>query len=536
MLSVHFWYWNNRENTERRGPKLPEFWTEERLAQLANIAEMVENKMKNPGTSMSVRSVGFAPLLHSEWSNLYPGSKESPAQLEALIRRLETKETQPDIILPWSPKLNQSLRLLASRLIDKNEYLMSRLLEEWRSLNPGRRDGVEFILDRLDDANISPPVIDRLAKKPVRIVPRIEPVKIFAPDPPVIANCLNARGQMRWTQQAVTDLLQAHKLAVASKNKHPDTKLATILHTEFKKKYPSCPVGPNVLLTKCYIFRSEIKSGKLVMQNTGDVGSTILENISRNWSVEMLNELGPARRRAVYRKRIFQLNNQSIQLGDLWLEEFKLKFPNYKASKKQLIKKYKWWRTKQNSSMPEHFEVSGQLYLEIKGILEGKNLILPPDIPATVLQTITVQVDNSKLQEMFKKDSIKLPGGAVIMPRHEPVLQAKVEIAPDVSIYPTQDPEQIKPLVQESDIKMEIKQEIKLEEGENNNSMITNNEVELDLSKQKNDFTENSPPVVNQTVVMDPPSVSEDVSDVKLLPSASLIAKLSTLGRPTFKK
>ena len=505
------------------------------MAQLANIAETVENTIKNPGTPMSVRSKGFAPLLHSEWSRLYPGSKESPVQLEALIRRLETKETQSDIILPWSPKLNQSLRLLAFRLIDKNEYLMSRLLEEWRSLNPGRRDGVEYLLDKLDDANIAPPIIDRLEKKPVRIVPRSEPVKIFAPDPPVVANCLNARGQMRWTQQAVTDLLQAHKLAVASKNKHPDTKLATILHTEFKKKYPSCPVGPNVLLTKCYIFRSEIKSGKLVMQNTGDVGSTILENISRNWSVEMLNELGPARRRAVDRKRIFQLNNQSIQLGDLWLEEFKLKFPNYKASKKQLIKKYKWWRTKENGSMPGQCEVSGQLYLEIKGILEGKNLILPPDIPDTVLQTITLWVDNSKLQEMFKKDSIKLPGGAVIMPRHEPVFQAKDEIAPDVSIYPTHDPEQIKPLVQESDIKMEyaemkIKEEIKLEEGE-----ITINEVELDLSKLKDDFTENNPAVDEKQTVEYKPCVSEKVNDVKLLPSASLIAKLSTLGRPTSK-
>ena len=32
-------------------------------------------------------------------------------------------------------------------------------------------------------------------------------------------------------------------------------KLADVLHAEFKKVYPKCPVGPTVLLTKCYIFR-----------------------------------------------------------------------------------------------------------------------------------------------------------------------------------------------------------------------------------------------------------------------------------------
>ena len=66
---------------------------------------------------------------------------------------------------------------------------------------------------------------------------------------------LNARGQMRWTQQAVTDLLECHKLGLKAKNSHPTKKLAELVHQKFKQRHPYCPIAPNVLLTKCYILR-----------------------------------------------------------------------------------------------------------------------------------------------------------------------------------------------------------------------------------------------------------------------------------------
>ena len=66
---------------------------------------------------------------------------------------------------------------------------------------------------------------------------------------------LNARGQMRWTQQAVQDLLECHKLGLKAKNSQTDRKLADLVHQKFKQRHPYCPIAPNVLLTKCYILR-----------------------------------------------------------------------------------------------------------------------------------------------------------------------------------------------------------------------------------------------------------------------------------------
>ena len=60
---------------------------------------------------------------------------------------------------------------------------------------------------------------------------------------------------MRWSQEAIANLINCHKVATASKNSLYNQKLADVLHAEFKKIYPRCPVGPTVLLTKCYIFR-----------------------------------------------------------------------------------------------------------------------------------------------------------------------------------------------------------------------------------------------------------------------------------------
>ena len=288
FCSVHYWYWNSKESgggvkkaIGGGGNKLPDFWTEERLAQLSNLGEQYSTILANPSMSVDVRSRGVAPLLHNHWLRLYPGCRETPLQLQRLLSKLRTEDadgfdSSTQQRLPWSPRLNNDLRRLAAKLAAVNSnYVMSQLMDSWRGLHPGRRDTAEYLLDRLDDANIPLPAIDKIIKK--RLKPEAtgeeankvdaktkeeeqkEATPAVKPEPPstiATQSCLNARGQMRWTNQAVTDLLECHKLAVTAKNaSQPFTKLATLLHKEFTSRYPSCPVGPSVLLTKCYIFR-----------------------------------------------------------------------------------------------------------------------------------------------------------------------------------------------------------------------------------------------------------------------------------------
>ena len=80
---------------------------------------------------------------------------------------------------------------------------------------------------------------------------------------------------------------------MAAKSRAPSEKLAELLHREFLRVYPACPVSPTVLLTKCYIFRSEIKSGKLVLDSSAstaadgtgvDAATATIPGLSRKWT------------------------------------------------------------------------------------------------------------------------------------------------------------------------------------------------------------------------------------------------------------
>merc|ERR1712098_804087 len=130
---------------------------------------------------------------------------------------------------------------------------------------------------RIDDCEFSQPVHlvrvqDKKLAKSIKSLVK-SGSKTSSNDKDADVSGLNARGQMRWTQKAVSDLLECHKLGLKAKNSHPSKKLADLVHQKFKQRHPYCPIAPNVLLTKCYILRSELKSGKLVLSgDTEDTG------------------------------------------------------------------------------------------------------------------------------------------------------------------------------------------------------------------------------------------------------------------------
>jgi len=170
--------------------------------------------------------------------------------------------------------------------------------------------------------------------------------------------------------------------------------LADLVHAEFLRRHPYCPIAPPVLLTKCYIFRSELKSGKLVLgdETAGDTGERYrsLQGL-RSWSKDMLEELSLSRKRAIAWKRMAGPEGKGIHLADIWLQEFKNKFPDYKSSRKNLFRKYKWWKAKQqNTTAPPvevnvQPEVSKEVFLEIKAILESSQIVLPPFVSSKLI-------------------------------------------------------------------------------------------------------------------------------------------------------
>ena len=213
--SVHFWYWNNKDNNAdktREATKLPDFWTEERLALLAGVGKAVQARLQDALTPLHTRSLGFAPLLHKEWLQRFPECTSNATQLEALINKLGgssniINNNRETCQLPWSPKLNRALRDLAASLRRQQEYTMARLMDQWRHLFPGRRDSPDYLMARLEDGNVKLPLVD-LPLRPTaekgealasetRMAPAVQQQQPAEEGP----SCLNARGQMKWSHQ-----------------------------------------------------------------------------------------------------------------------------------------------------------------------------------------------------------------------------------------------------------------------------------------------------------------------------------------------
>jgi len=110
-----------------------------------------------------------------------------------------------------------------------------------------------------------------------------------------------------------------------------------LVHQKFKQRHPYCPIAPNVLLTKCYILRSELKSGKLVLTDCKeDTGEKYRGEAGlRTWTMPMLEELVSSRKRAINRRKFgSQCGNVGQVLGEVWLQEFQKVYPDYRSSKK----------------------------------------------------------------------------------------------------------------------------------------------------------------------------------------------------------
>jgi len=445
-LSVHYWYWTSKDAKDGTVMKPREFdlegdeteieeiggWTKDKLEELKKVGEKVQRMLKDSSVSNNTKTLGYNKLLLTIWCKVHPDCTEKERSLATIlfnyekrlkagkyggIRSRQIEKNKASSCLSnkemWTPRHNRSLRQLVIELKKGKCYIEGELLAEWEKLYPGNIKDWESLKRRLIDCNL------RLPKKGARIVKMIKPsvekiesinedvvplslpVHVKAKQPVVIeegGSGLNSRGQMRWSRQAVTDLLESHKMGLEAKNGNADKRLADLVHAEFLRRHPYCPIAPPVLLTKCYIFRSELKSGKLVLgdDSSDDTGERYrsLQGL-RSWSKEMLDELGISRKRAIAWKRMAGPEAKGIHLADIWLQEFKNKFPDYKSSRKNLFRKYKWWKSKQqivgaapkppSSDLKIQPEVSKEVFLEIKAILESSQIVLPPFVSSKLI-------------------------------------------------------------------------------------------------------------------------------------------------------
>ena len=240
-------------------------WSDDQLNELKRVGAKVEAMLKDASNTNS-KPMEFSKLLHSVWIKLHPQSRESEKNLSiALNHALEDKENikeeikdenKPIEVERWTPRHNKAIRDIVQNLKQRNLYTRINIMKEWKKYFP--KTGWEVLKSRIDDCGfpLPPSIIEIKRPKPEPVEEeRIKPAETKQSESETAPNGLNARGQMRWTQQAVSDLLECHKLGLEAKNGSPDKKLADLVHQQFKLRHPYCPIAPNVLLTKCYILR-----------------------------------------------------------------------------------------------------------------------------------------------------------------------------------------------------------------------------------------------------------------------------------------
>ena len=281
-LSVHYWYWTSRqENKEEKGeqPKKSSevadtdtdnvelSWSEEHLEELRRVGEKVNSMMRDSSQSNG-KQIHFSKLIHSVWLNLHPKSSETENSLLAVYNKalhilnnrgsldVRTKQENQTFVFKarWTPRQNKVLREIIRNLKDLKIYTRINVLKEWQKYFP--KLSWETLSHRIDDCGFSQPDhVMRVREEKVEVKKSLPSKSKTVVETDNVAAGLNARGQMRWTQQAVQDLLECHKLGLKAKNSQTDKKLAELVHQKFKQRHPYCPIAPNVLLTKCYILR-----------------------------------------------------------------------------------------------------------------------------------------------------------------------------------------------------------------------------------------------------------------------------------------
>ena len=221
--------------------------------------------MLKDASTTNTKTMEFTKLLHSVWIKLHPQSKQTEKSLSGVLShvmenkeniRNEVKKVSNSAVIPerWTPRHNKAIRDIVQNLKLRKMYTRNNVMKEWRAFFP--RMDWKVLRARIDDCGLPlpPNIIEVREAKAAPIVEEIKAESKPAESEPAPSG-LNARGQMRWTQQAVSDLLECHKLGLEAKNGSPDRKLADLVHQKFKQRHPYCPIAPNVLLTKCYILR-----------------------------------------------------------------------------------------------------------------------------------------------------------------------------------------------------------------------------------------------------------------------------------------
>ena len=348
------------------------------------IGRKVEQMLQDPETPNELKLRGFANVLHEEWEKEHPDSNESNRSLNMMYSRLlrmddpinMTSTALPDAInATWTPKHNGVLKKcmhdVKAGQAEAAEADYTKVIKKWRMKFPKSSVLDDDLIKRIDDLEHGESTKENFDTSPPGPPPAKKAKKAITNEN---LRQPNSRGQVTWNKVAIRDLLQCHAqglvehkgLQLASGSK-PVQKLSELVHDKFLRLHPYCRLSPSILMSKCYTLKSQVQNGTIqlepetlqdqpdqvvkdeikeeTIENPGKVkrsGSRDL--VFRTWTQQMIDDMLKTRKNAMLMKK--KSKDETFNMSEAWYEEFIKLHPDYKSSKKNLWRKYKWYKSR----------------------------------------------------------------------------------------------------------------------------------------------------------------------------------------------
>ena len=423
-------------------------WTAMSKMLLLKIGQKVEETLRNQ--SDEVRLEGFQNLLVSEWrKQRHPNGSgsESARSLSMMYNRLQREglklqedpggDSEPKTIMAtWTPKHNRILLTCMdefTHLAASSELVAYKesVIKSWRAKFTKSSISDAMLWRKIADLSVSTITGDQLTKA-VKAEPEVIDLEDVRLDDSFSSA---AKGEIVWNAIDVQNLFEVYGKAREEMSKFPpktQPQLSDLVHANFVKLQPNCKLVPSVLLAKFFTLKtskqfdnyhvatptpscSPSSSSISIKKEEIPTNPKVEENrksknlILRTWTQSMIDDMNLTRKIALTKKkkRLEDNPSDSTPMAEIWYQEFMKLHPEYKSTKKNLWRKYKWYRSRMeqdkgvDQSSPkkeEKVEVVKEVKVEekqpllrmksirkdvftyLKSVLEEPRIFLPPKL------------------------------------------------------------------------------------------------------------------------------------------------------------
>ena len=377
-------------------------WTTSSKLLLLKVGQRVEEMLQNPTTPNEIKLEGFGSLLQSEWKKLdHPngsGSETSRSlsmmytklQKEGLIAEEPNEDSEPKVIMAtWTPKHNRVLQDCMEKFadlaaVDGLSSYRSCVIKSWRAKFSKSSISDAMLWRKMNDLSLSDvSQLHNLVKGEPELID-LDDINVKK-EPSVATSSTSDKGQMVWNTRAIRDMFEVHRKAKEELSSIKSTKcrpqLSNLVHSNFVRLHPNCQLAPSILMAKLFSYKTSQSKGLLDIkptqkETTVEIQQTVETNVPpkvkaessaksknlvfRTWTQTMIDDMMSTRKMALIKKkkRLEADPTDALPMAEIWYEEFMKLQPDYKSTKKNLWRKYKWYKSRMGQASVDKKEGS----------------------------------------------------------------------------------------------------------------------------------------------------------------------------------